>query len=114
MSESNWSQVKSGKWPSGEGRAIALLRASPEELGRRFHIDFSNGSDELGRLVEAGLLLASGKGMLLVQRESSLGTEVWVDADVQPANAIEDLIRSLPLEEQDIVWRADQEADESR
>lgn len=61
MSESNRFYVKSGKWPSGEGRAIALLRAPPEELGPAFRLIFRSGATNSAGLWRQGSCLPRGK-----------------------------------------------------
>lgn len=104
MNEPNWSQLQTGEWPSGEGRAIALLRDPAEELRRRFSIEFSAGRDELGGFLQAALQFPSGRNVLLIDRSNGPGTEVWVDAGAQPLDVITDLVRSLGLKVEDVVW----------
>lgn len=101
------------RWPSGADKPIAVLRAEPEELAKRYGLQFHAGSDDLDRFQEVALRLASGRPVLLYryERSPSAGTTVVVDHGDHAREALDELVAALDLRERGIVWISDEVGD---
>jgi hypothetical protein len=70
------------RWPSGDGRPIAVLDTEPDELTTRFGIVFVEDVDDLGSYRLAALQILPDTQVWLVRYEHSPvpGLEVHADA----------------------------------
>jgi hypothetical protein len=98
--------VSRGRWPGGIDKPIAVLRADPAELSRRYKVRFSPGQDDLDEFHEAGLKLKSGRQVLLMryQRSPGPGTTVSVDRLDDATDALRELRETLQLRRREIAW----------
>jgi hypothetical protein len=105
--------VSRGRWPGGIDKPIAVLRADPAELSRRYKVRFSLGQDDLDEFHEAGLKLKSGRQILLMryQRSPGPGTTVSVDRLDDATDALRELRETLQLRSREISWVSDDVAE---
>jgi hypothetical protein len=111
-----FTQVSRGRWPHGIDKPIAILRAEPAELARRFSVRFSHGMDELDEFEQAGLKLKSGRSILLTRyrRSPGPGTTISVDCGDDATEALRDVRRALELSARELSWVAEDVEEEPR
>jgi hypothetical protein len=87
-----YTQLVSGRWPSGDCKPVAHLDLEPDEIEKRLDIRFTTGSDDLGEFLEAGIQLASGRLLLFLRYTgiSAPGTTVLADAHDDSVEAEKD------------------------
>jgi hypothetical protein len=106
-------QVKpSDRWPSGDGRPIAVLRFEPEFLKRRYGLTFEESNDDLDFYELAAIELGDGQQVWLMRYRNAPGpgTVVYADSTVDPAQTRAKLIEGLGLSLEDLNWqRSDDE-----
>jgi hypothetical protein len=105
-----FTQPKRGRWPGGIDKPIAILRAEPAELARRYRVRFTNGQDELDEFQEAALKLKSGRQILLTRyrRSPGPGTTVSVDRLDDATAALGELRELLELGRGELAWVSDE------
>lgn len=96
------------KWPSGDGKTVAVVRAAPRELEARFGLKFEQCSDDLDgyRLaaVEAGDI---GQLWLWRYEHAPEGTtQVVVDSAVSESDALASLKQHFGAAASDLDWTA--------
>jgi hypothetical protein len=102
-------QVYKGRWPTGDAKPIAVLRAEPDELAERLGVEFTDGADDLDAFREAALHLASGRLLLLVryQNDPFPGTQVQADSADNPDDARQELLQAFGFSEGAFLWVRD-------
>jgi hypothetical protein len=115
LMKTKFEQAELDKWPSGDGRAIAVLRVEPAELASRYGITFVESIDDLDRYSESVIRLSSGRRLLLLRYRGnpSPGTEVHADAADDPIEAQDELLAALALSADAFSWVVPQEGGES-
>jgi len=105
-----FSQVTGGRWPSGIDKPIAVLRAEPAELSKRYGLRFTAGSDDFDEFQEAALKLRSGRPVLLYRysRSPSPGTTVTIDDGDRAREALKEFAAAFRLEQRAITWVSDE------
>lgn len=100
--------ARQDRWPSGDSRDLAELRASPEDLASQFGLTFEHLHDDLDELQLAAIELPDGSPAWLYRYrgDQSTGTFVRVDAHVDLLRATTQLTQLLQLKDQDILWSA--------
>lgn len=95
-------------WPSGIAQGIAVLMESPDELATRLGIGFQWDQDDLDRLQQAYLRLASGRVVVLRRhaREPNRGTSVYADASDHAAEAVAEVLATLEVPGNKVDWIA--------
>lgn len=95
-------------WPSGLARGIAVLAESPDELSARLGIAFLWDEDDLDRLQQAYLRLASGRVVVLRRhaREPNRGTSVYADASDPAEVVIAEILPALSVPRTMVDWTA--------
>lgn len=108
-------QVSRGRWPNGGDKPIAILRAEPADLSRKYNVRFTRGQDELDDFQEAGLKLRSGRRILLTRyrRSPGPGTTVSVDRCDNATEALSELRETLELSRRELAW-VSEEVEEPR
>jgi|SRR5215212_2752460 len=92
-------------WPSGDGVPVAKLEMGPGELAERFGIRFARGSDDLDEFEEAGIVLDSGRPLLLMRYEGEPpGTNLLIDAADNAAEARNEFLRAFGLNADAFSW----------
>lgn len=93
-------------WPSGQGWTVAILKATPEELAARKHVQFEEGCDDLDAYDLAAFPDGRvGQIWLFRHRQSpEPGTELQVDTGVPRDEGIAAARRLLGLNPDDLAW----------
>lgn len=83
MTAHAFTQMSGGRWPSGDSKVLNHLTLEPDEISDRLGIAFSDGADDLGAFVEAGIRLTSGRMLLFLKYKDpeTSGTSVLADAE---------------------------------
>jgi len=99
-----------GKFPTGDGRIVGLLRRTPGELAARHAIAFTNSLDDLYFHEFAGIRLPSGRPILFLAYAHPLPVQTNVLADIadDPVAARRELLDMLGLEEDAFSWTTDE------
>ena len=94
------------RWPSGDSRALAVLRLSPEELASRFGLVFEVHDDDLDVFTLAAIQLPDGSQAWLERHEGDPedNTLAHVDSDANLCQAKEELKQVLELTDSDFAW----------
>ncbi len=93
-------------FPSGDSRALATLRFSPEELAECFELAFEEGFDGLDWFALAAIALPDGSQAWLMRHQGNPepGTVVYVDADADLDQARAQVVQVLVLSPEDFLW----------
>lgn len=93
-------------WPSGTGKAIAVLRLGPEELTARYSLRFVEDYDNLDYYVASGVRLPSGRRVVLLRHRGNPdpGTVVEADSRDNSSEARRELLDALGLAEEAFAW----------
>lgn len=96
------------RFPSGDGRPLATLRFSPEELATRFGLTFEEDYDDLDWFDLAAIALPDRSQAWLMRHRGNPepGTTVYVDASAHPARTKELVQQVLGLADEDFCWIA--------
>ena len=99
-------QITPYRWPSGIEFAIAVLACEPEDLARRYGLEFESRTDDLGEYKRAAIELDDGSQCWLMRHvdDPSPGTNVFVDANADHARARELVLHALDLTEASFSW----------
>jgi len=95
-------------FPSGDSRALVEIPFDPAELATRYGLAFEDGEDDLDRYQRAVIALPDGSQAWLVKYrgEAGAGTTVYVDAAVDIDAAMELLLLTFSLTEEELRWVA--------
>ena len=100
----SFQQVDSGRWPSGRGKAIAIIGAYPEGIQSRFGVMFRGGRDDLDSLQHAGIKLASGRSFLLMRYAGDgPGTSIEIDSTDDSIQAFREFVETFDLDDSDFL-----------
>ena len=96
------------RFPSGDGRPLATLRFSPEELAKRLGLAFEEGYDDLDWVELAAIARPDQSQACLMRYRGSPepGTTVYVHASAHPAKALALVTGALGLSDGDLRWVA--------
>jgi hypothetical protein len=94
-------------FPSGDGRAIAMLRFEPNELAQSHGLTFERGTDDFDAYQLAAVKLADGSQAWLMRYQGNPvpGTVVYAGSAVDPTEAQRLVGDALGLEISDLSWR---------
>lgn len=93
------------RWPSGDGVPVARTVIEPGEFAERFGIRFSRGSDDLDEFEEAGIILDSGRPVLLMRYAAEPpGTNLFVDAADDAAEVRDEFLACFGLTAEAFAW----------
>lgn len=94
------------RWPSGDSRALATIRFSPEELAARYGLVFERGCDDLDWYQLAAIALPDGAQVWLIRHRGNPapGTVVDIDAGADFARTKAQLTQALGLTDADFLW----------
>ncbi len=102
-------QVKPLKlWPSGDSRPVAVLRYSPAELSKRYHLRFKEYSDDLDVFRLAAIELDNGEQVWLqrYEHDPKRGTVILADAQADVVKSLAQVLQTLHLQLTDVDWAA--------
>ena len=93
-------------WPSGYGDVVGVLDVSLESLAERHSLYLFAGDDNLGNYRAAAIRLDSGRvvGLLFHEGGPEGETEIYADAEDEPAEVIGELLGSLALPPTTCSW----------
>lgn len=92
-------------WPSGDSRALAVLRFSPEELSRRYRLRFEEDYDDLDCYRLAAIRLPDGNQAWLMHYRGDPEFETTdVDVAALSSATLRQVIAVLGLSSSDILW----------
>jgi septum formation protein len=104
---------RTGRWPSGDSRFVAMLALEPVQLAGRYGISFITWeADGLGPCEGAGVRLPSGRHLLLTRHEHQPEPGTFVEADWadDAREACRELLDALGLDERACTWMSDEPA----
>lgn len=98
MKDARFSVLSSGRWPSGEEKAVGWIQLEHPEVERRNDIHFQRGRDELDDFWEIGCRLQSGRLVRLESRpRPEYGIDVYADITDDGVAAMRELGGALGL-----------------
>lgn len=99
-------QVEGGRWPSGDSHALATLPLEPDEISERLPVTFSRQRDDLGDYLAVAIKTVAGRLLLFVRylEVPSPGVTVFVDADDDLAEALDEVLYILRVRRELLLW----------
>jgi hypothetical protein len=96
------------KWPSGDGKQIAVLNTTARDLSAHLGAEVFNGEDSLGLTREIGVQLRSGRLVLFLEHENApdLGVNLLVDRADSTGDALAELRELSPFISDRLGWVA--------
>src|SRR5207302_4408200 len=90
-----WAQLDPADWPSGDTRPIAVLQLEPEDLERKYGLEFREDRDDLDSLRMAVVQLDSGTvvGLLRYSNGPTAGTGLYAEGSADPDTVVKEILR---------------------
>ncbi len=99
-------QIDPQPWPTGDGRPIAVIALTPEDLKGRFGLSFIEDYDDLDYYVLAAVRRPAGGQLWFMRHRNSPrpGTVIYADASVSPCRAVAEVVEMLRIKASEVLW----------
>lgn len=103
-------------WPSGDCKPVLEITLNPEDIEKRYGLNFLRDKDDLDWYMGAHFLLKSIGPVVVMKYDNSPsnGTFIYQDSSIDIDIGIEELIYYLELDSSEITWTADKNLDVSQ
>jgi len=97
------------KFPSGDGRPVAVLRFAPDALAQQYGIEFVRGADDFDYYQTAVIAPSDGPitRLLRYDHDPDPGTAVYADSRLDVEQAQRAVFHLLKLAREDFTWLAE-------
>lgn len=94
-------------WPSGDCKPVLKIIFTPKEISEKYNLIFMEEKDDLDWFKGAHFYDDELGPIVMMKHEHSpiKGTDIYIDASIDTAVAVEKIITLLQLKQEDVIWK---------